>query len=164
MIKMKSFILIMLLLSGSGVYAADNLLSAAYTIKSDTQVLLPNGDVQAFGDVLITSGEMAIQAEEAVFHRNDPANLFITASGDPIKYKGVLEDGRPFTGHSLKLKYVIKSGDVNLINKAFIKLQNSSLSASVITYNIKTKEMEALSSDSRIVAATLYPSELSAKK
>jgi lipopolysaccharide export system protein LptA len=59
----------LLLLSADDAFAEDNLLSATYTIKSDMQVLLPGGDVKAFGNVLITSGDMVIEAQEAVFHR-----------------------------------------------------------------------------------------------
>lgn len=161
--NMKKIILMLLLLSADDAFAEDNLLSATYTIKSDMQVLLPGGDVKAFGNVLITSGDMVIEAQEAVFHRKDRSNLFITATDTPIKYQGILEDGRPFSGNSLELKYVIASGTVNLINKAFIQLQNSSLSAAVIQYNVKTKEMEATRSNDSVVAAVLYPAQLSSK-
>jgi lipopolysaccharide export system protein LptA len=37
------------------------------------------------------------------------------------------------------------------------------LSAAVIQYNVKTKEMEATRSNDSVVAAVLYPAQLSSK-
>lgn len=71
-------------------------------------VLLHLGDVQAIGNVHIVNGDMVIDAEHATYHQADPNNIFITASGAPITYRGKLEDGSPFTGRSKHLRYMIK--------------------------------------------------------
>ncbi|SMG62049.1 hypothetical protein [Cedecea sp. NFIX57] len=43
---------------------------------------------------------MIIDAEEAIYHRENPNNTYITATGNPIKYDGITEDGKPFSGNS----------------------------------------------------------------
>lgn len=160
---MRLLIACLFLLPGDVLASPDPMFSVVYTIHADTQILLLNGNIKAFGAVQIISGDMKIEADEAIFHRENPNNLFVTATGTPIKYKGMLENGRPFSGHSLELKYVIESGEIILTNKAFIRLQDSTLSASVITYNLQSKKMTATSSNDTRVSGVLYPKQLSDK-
>lgn len=160
---MKFLVACLFLLSGEVLASPDPMLSEVYTIHADTQVLLPNGNIKAFGAVQIISGDMKIEADEAIFHRENPDSLFVTATGTPIRYKGILENGRSFSGRSLELKYVIESGEIILTNEAFIRLQDSTLSASVITYNVQSKTMTATGSNGTRVSGVLYPNQLSDK-
>ncbi|HHQ6627931.1 TPA: LptA/OstA family protein [Serratia fonticola] len=140
----------------SVIYGANGL-SKTYTINSDRQLFLTNGDVQAIGRVHIVSGDMTIDAENAIYHRTDPNNTFITANGTPIIYRGRLEDGSAFSGMLKRLKYVIKNGILTLGGDAFIRKNNNTLSAARIDYNIKTKKIVASSQLGRRVTSVIYP-------
>ncbi|ENR6207224.1 MULTISPECIES: LptA/OstA family protein [Serratia] len=103
----KRHLLLLTCFRPSVFYGAENH-SKGYTINSDKQLVLINGDVQAIGNVHIVNGDMVINAELATYHMADPNNIFITASGAPITYRGKLEDGSPLTGRSKQLRHMIK--------------------------------------------------------
>lgn len=149
-------------LSG-GLHAADGL-SGHYTIKADKQKILPNGDLLATGHVHVVSGDMIIDADEAIYHRTDPTNTAITAIGTPIKYCGKLEDGTPFAGRSRELNYRILSGDLSLTGDAFIQHRNNTLSAAKIDYNVNTRKLVAASQPGRRVTSVIYPDTLPSQK
>lgn len=135
-----------------------------YTINSDKQSLLPDGNVKASGNVHVVNGDMVIDANEAIYHRNDPKNPYITASGGPIKYKGKTEDGKVFDGTSIKMKYTINSGELVLSGNAFIRQYDNTLSAQTITYNINTKKMTAFGDAKNRVKTVIYPEQLKNRK
>ncbi|HAV7685031.1 TPA: hypothetical protein JK765_005184, partial [Escherichia coli] len=95
---MKRYLIILFFITG--ISDASDALSNKYTIDSDSQLILSNGNIKAVGNVHAVSGDMTIDAEEAIYHREDPDNTYITATGNPIKYNGITEDGRPFSGNS----------------------------------------------------------------
>ncbi|TPW51368.1 hypothetical protein FKD06_11410 [Serratia sp. SRS-8-S-2018] len=149
-------------LSG-GLHAAAGL-SSHYTIKSDKQKILPNGDLLATGHVHVVSGDMIIDADEATYNRTDPTRAAITAIGTPIKYSGKLEDGTPFTGRSRELDYWLLSGDLSLRGEAFIQHRNNTLSAAKIDYNVNTRKLVAASEPGRRVTSVIYPDTLPSQK
>ncbi|MBJ2097882.1 MULTISPECIES: LptA/OstA family protein [Serratia] len=127
----KRHLLLLTCILPSVLYGADNR-SKSYTINSDKQLVLANGDVQAIGNVHIVNGDMVIDAERATYHQADPNNIFITASGSPITYRGKLEDGSPFTGRSKHLRHMIKKGTLTLSDDAFVRNNNNTLAAARI--------------------------------
>lgn len=159
---MKGYFLLLFLITGTA-HASDSL-SNQYTIDSDSQLILSNGNIKATGHVYAVSGEMIIEAEEAIYHRENSARTYISAKGDPIKYKGVTEDGKPFTGRSKKLKYTPETGEVILTDKVIVQQEGSTLSAEVITYNTITKKMTASATPGNRVRSVIYPDKLSQKK
>ncbi|WP_181451947.1 lipopolysaccharide transport periplasmic protein LptA [Pantoea agglomerans] len=158
---MKRYIIIFFI---TGIANASEIISNKYTIESDNQLLLSNGNIKAIGHVHIVSGDMNIDAEEAIFHRENPTHKYITATGKPIKYKGKTEDGRPFSGSSKKLRYNPQTGEVILTNEAFIQQDGNTLSAEKITYNTITKKMLASSAPGNRVKSVIYPNEFSSNK
>lgn len=64
---------------------------------------------------------MTIDAEEAIYHRENPSDIYITATGNPIKYKGITENGKPFSGKSKKLKYTPETGEMVLTDEVFVQ-------------------------------------------
>lgn len=135
-------------------------ISTKYTIDSDRQLILSNGNIKAIGNVHAVSGDMIVDADEAIYHRENPRNLYITAIGNPIKYKGVTQDGRPFSGRSKKFKYTPETGEVIMMEEAFIQQGENYLSGGVITYNTLTKEMTASSSSGKRVRSVIYPNKV----
>lgn len=149
----------------TGIASASDSISNKYTIDSDSQLILSNGNIKAVGHVHAVSGDMTIDAEEAIYHRENPNNTYITATGNPIKYKGITEDGKPFSGSSKKLKYTPETGQVTLTDEAFVQQNGNTLSAQVITYNTITKKMIASAISGKRVRSVIYSEkELQKKK
>jgi lipopolysaccharide export system protein LptA len=159
---MKGHLIILFFITG--IANAFDLKSNKYTIDSDSQLILSNGNIKAIGHVHAVSGDMTIDAEEAIYHRENPNDTYITASGNPIKYNGITEDGKPFSGRSKKLKYTPKTGEVILTNEAFVQQNGNTLSAEVITYNTITKKMIASAAPGNRVKSVIYPDNISQKK
>ncbi|MEG5551603.1 lipopolysaccharide transport periplasmic protein LptA [Enterobacter wuhouensis] len=155
---MKSAFVVLIFITG--VANASENLPKKYTIDSDRQLLLSNGNIKAVGNVYAVSGEMTIIADEAIYHRNNPTNTYITATGSPIKYKGVTDDGKPFSGTSRKLKYTPETGDMILTEDAFVQQNGNTLSAEVITYNTITKKMIASAAAGKRVRSVIYPEKV----
>lgn len=107
---------------------------------------------------------MTIDAEEAIYYRENPNDTYITATGNPIKYNGITEDGKPFSGNSKKLKYTPETGEVILTNEAFVQQNGNTLSAEVITYNTITKKKIASAAPGKIVRSVIYPDKVSQAK
>lgn len=135
-----------------------------YTLDSDRQLILPNGNVKAIGHVFAVSGKMTIDAEEAILHREIPSDIYITATGNPIKYKGITEDGKPFSGKSKKLKYTPDTGEVILTDEAVVEQDGNTITAEVITYNTITKKMVATTTPGKRVRSIIYPDKISKNK
>ena len=159
---MKRYLIILFFITG--ISDASDALSNKYTIDSDSQLILSNGNIKAVGNVHAVSGDMTIDAEEAIYHREDPDNTYITATGNPIIYNGITEDGRPFSGNSRKLKYTPGTGEVILTDEAFVQQSGNSLSAEIITYNTITKKMTASATPGQRVRSIIYPDKLSQNK
>lgn len=159
---MKGYLIILFFITG--VANASGSISTKYTIDSDSQLILSNGDIKAVGHVHAVNGDMSIDADEAIYHRENPDNVYITATGNPIKYKGIAEDGKPFSGSSKKLKYNPKTAEVILTDEAVVQLNRNTLSADVITYNTITKKMIASAAHDNRVRSVLYPDNLSQRK
>lgn len=147
----------------AGIVYASQPTSTKYTIDSDRQLILANGDIKAIGHVYAVSGDMTINAEEAIYHRENPNHIYLTATGNPIKYDGVKEDGKPFSGKSKKLKYIPETGEVILTDEAFIQQDGNSLFAEIITYNTITKKIIASATSGNRVRSVIYPDKFSKK-
>lgn len=159
---MKGYLIILFFITGTA--NASEATSNKYTIDSDNQLILSNGNIKAVGHVHAVSGDMTIDAEEAIYHRENPNDTYITATGNPIKYNGITEDGKPFSGNSKKLKYTPKTGEVILTDEAFVQQNGNTLSAEVITYNTITKKMIASAVLGKRVRSVIYPDKVSQKK
>lgn len=154
--------LIMFILFTGIVHASDSA-SKKYTINSDSQLLLSNGNIKAIGNVHAVSGNMIIDAEEAVYHRENLSNTYLTATGKPIKYNGIAEDGKPFSGSSKNLKYTPETGEMILKDEALVNHNGNTLSAEIITYNIITKRMKAYSVAGKQVISVIHPDKVTQK-
>lgn len=159
---MKGYLIILFFITGAA--NASEATSNKYTIDSDNQLILSNGNIKAIGHVHAVSGDMTIDAEEAIYHRENPNDTYITATGNPIKYNGITEDGKPFSGNSKKLKYTPETGEVLLTDEAFVQQNGNTLSAEAITYNTITKKMIASSAPGKRVRSVIYPDKVSQKK
>lgn len=148
----------------TGIASASEIILNKYTLDSDKQVILSNGNIKALGHVHAVSGDMTIDAEEAIYHRENPNNTFITSTGNPIRYNGITEDGKSFTGNSRKLKYTPKTGEVILSDEAFVQQNGNTLSAETIIYNTITKKMLASASQGKRVRSVIYPEKISQKE
>jgi len=155
------FIFLCLLIIIANAYGS---ISNKYTIESDRQILLSNGNIKAIGHVHAVSGDMTIDADEAIYHRENPNDIYLTAIGNPIKYSGVTEDGKPFSGSSKKLKYNPGTCEVILTDEAFVQQNGNKLTADVITYNTVTKKMTASAATGNRVKSIIYPDSFSKKK
>ncbi|EFQ6911697.1 lipopolysaccharide transport periplasmic protein LptA [Escherichia coli] len=156
---MKRYLIILFFIVGTSD-ASENI-SDKYTIDSDKQLILSNGNIKAVGNVHVVSRDMTIDAEEAIYHREDPNNTYISATGSPIKYNGITEDGKPFSGNSKKLKYTPETGEVVLTDEAFVQQNGNSLLAEIITYNTITKKMAASATPGKRVRSVIYPDKIS---
>lgn len=145
----------------SVVANASDLTSEKYIINSDIQILLPNGDIKAIGHVHAVSGDMIIDAGEAIYHQNPHGNNYITATGSPIQYSGKTEGGKPFTGRSKKLKYTPATGEVLLTDDAFVQQDRNTITADLITYNAITKKIIASATEGKRVKSIIYQNKVS---
>lgn len=152
--------LIILFFINSIANASDSI-SIKYTIYSDYQSILSNGDIKARGHVHAVSGDVTIDADEVFYRRENPSDIYITAKGNPIKYNGITEDGKVFSGNSKKLKFTPKTGETILTEEAFVQQQGNTLSAEVITYNTITKKMIASAAPGKRVRSVIYPDKVS---
>lgn len=147
----------------TGIVNASEIVSNKYIIDSDTQLLLSNGNVKAVGHVHAVSGDLTVDADEAIYHRENPNHAYLIATGNPINYKGITEDGKPFSGNSKKLKYTPETGEVILTDEAVVQQSENMISAEIITYNINTKKITASSTRGNRVKSIIYPDNLSHK-
>ncbi|EAA0892418.1 lipopolysaccharide transport periplasmic protein LptA [Salmonella enterica] len=141
------------------VYGAG--ISSHYVIHSDRQILLPDGNIRATGHVHVVSGDMTVDADEATYYREVADNPYLTASGNPVRYNGMTEDGRPFTGRSARLKYNTATGDVTFTGEAFVQQGGNTLSAPAIIYNIHTRKVTASGTGGERVRSVIYPAQVS---
>ena len=158
---MKTYLIVLFFITNAA--SAANAISNKYTIDSDQQLILPNGNIRAIGHVHIVSGDMVIDAEEAIYHREIPDKTYIVATGNPVRYKGVTENNKPFSGNSKNLKYYPDTAMVIMTDEAFIQQKGISLSADVMTYNTITRKMTA-SAVSKKVRSIISPEITSKKK
>lgn len=161
-VQMKRYLIILFFITGTS--NASEVISDKYTIDSDNQLILSNGNIKAVGNVHAVSGNITFDAEEAIYHRETPNDTYIIATGNPVKYSGVTEDGNPFSGHSKKLKYTPETGAVLLTDEAFVQQKGNFLFADVITYNTFTRKMIASSTSSKRVRSVIYPGKVSQNK
>ncbi len=159
---MKRYMIILFFIMGAS--NASEAPSNKYTIDSDHQLILSNGNIKAVGNVHAIYGDMTVDAEEAIYHRENFGDIYITATGDPIKYNGITEDGKPFSGYSKKLKYTPKTGEVILTGEAFVQQNGISLLAEIITYNTITKKMNASATPGNRVRSAIYSGKVSHNK
>lgn len=159
---MKGYLIILFFFTGTA--NASEAISNKYSIDSDNQLILSNGNIKAVGHVHAVSGDMTIDAEKAIYHRENPNGTYITATGNPIKYNGITEDGKPFSGNSKKLKYTPETGEVILTDEAVVQQNGNTLSAEVIIYNTITKKMIASAAPGKRVRSVIYLDKISQKK
>ncbi|EKS5500996.1 lipopolysaccharide transport periplasmic protein LptA [Escherichia coli] len=115
-----------------------------YTIDSDRQEILPDGNISATGHVHAVNGDMVIDADEAVYHRYNVNLPYITAKGKPVKYSGVASNGKLFSGVSEEARYTINTGEIVLTGNACVRMEGNRLSADIIRYNVNSGIIVAL--------------------
>lgn len=60
-------------------------ISDHYVMNSDQQMLLSDRNIRATGYVHIVSRDMIVDSNEATYHREDLAELYLVACGDPLR-------------------------------------------------------------------------------
>ncbi|EFH7663921.1 hypothetical protein GJ330_22880 [Escherichia coli] len=109
-----------------------------YTIDSDRQEILPDGNIRATGHVHVVNGDMIIDADEAVYHRRNVNLPYITVKGMSVKYSGVASNGKLFSGVSEEARYTINTGEVVLTGNACVRMERNRLFADTIRYNVNS--------------------------
>ncbi|HAX5087906.1 TPA: hypothetical protein JZG55_004999 [Escherichia coli] len=115
-----------------------------YTIDSDRQEILPDGNIRATGHVHAVNGDMVIDADEAVYYRRNVNIPYITAKGEPVKYSGVTSNGKMFSEVSQEVRYTINTGEIVLTGNACVRMERNRLSADIIRYNVNSGIIVAL--------------------
>ncbi|MCM7239188.1 hypothetical protein M8R50_16710 [Enterobacter bugandensis] len=92
---MKGCFIILFFITGTA--NASEATSNKYTIDSAHQLILSNGNIKAVGHVHAVSGDMTIDAEEAIYYRENPNDTYMAATGNSIN-QGEARDCRALVG------------------------------------------------------------------
>jgi lipopolysaccharide export system protein LptA len=92
------------------------------------------------GDVHVTQGTLAIVSDHAVSVKGADDNQHITAVGHPATFRERMENGIDWLdGHSDRIEYDQKTGDVKLIGNAWVRRAQDELTGAIVTYNTNTE-------------------------
>ncbi|HAV9946838.1 TPA: lipopolysaccharide transport periplasmic protein LptA [Escherichia coli] len=135
---MKTIFFGLLVIFSTGMSGATVHQPGKYTIDSDRQEILPDGNIRATGHVHVVNGDMVIDADEAVYYRRNVNLPYITAKGKPVTYSGVAGNGKLFSGRAEEARYTINTGEIVLTGNACIRMERDRLSADIIRYNVNS--------------------------
>ncbi|MBV8464834.1 MAG: lipopolysaccharide transport periplasmic protein LptA [Burkholderiales bacterium] len=93
------------------------------------------------GDVHVVQGTLTLVCDHAVVVKSaDGSDQHVTAVGHPATFRERMDDGQWLDGHSDKIEYDSKSGDVLLVGHGWMKRgEQDELNSQLVTYNMNTE-------------------------
>lgn len=133
-------------------------------IDSGSQSLDMENNVVVFSDnVLITQGSIKITAGNVKIIRQEGKKEVIEASGSPVTFQQILDNGKPVQGKGNSVHYDLATEYLVLSGNAELKQLDSFIRAQKITYDVKRQQLRASSGGSGRVKTVLIPAQLQNK-
>lgn len=126
--------------------------SQSLDLESNTVTLTDN--------VVITQGSIKINAAKVVITRQEGRKETINASGSPVTFHQMLDNGKPVQGKAHSVTYDLATEFLILTQNAELKQQDSLISAQKITYDVKKQQLKANGVGKTRVKTVLMPAQL----
>ncbi|MEM7209326.1 MAG: lipopolysaccharide transport periplasmic protein LptA [Pseudomonadota bacterium] len=123
--------------------------SSEYSESEQHQILSSN--------VVITQGSLKMTADRIVIKLKDGAVHAIDATGSPVRFEQLNDDGEKISGNADRVTYSAGSGLLTLDGTASLKAPRQSLEAEHIDYNINSHAAAAQGSDRGQVNIVIQP-------
>ena len=154
-----------LMLSASPLFALKNDSQQPINVVSNKQTLDLEHNLVTFSDnVVITQGSMKINANKVIIIRSKKKSTnsntdLIEAFGNPVTFQQKLDNGKFVYGKADKVNYNVAKEFLELSGNAVLQQQDSKISGSLITYDVKNQQLKAGSNGTR-VKTVLLPNQL----
>lgn len=159
------FLTLALMLSTSPLFALTSDSQQPINVVSNKQTLDLEKNLVTFSDhVVITQGSMKINANKVIIIRsnkkdNSKNTDVIEAFGNPVTFQQQLDNGKLVQGKADKVNYNVAKEFLQLSGNASLQQQDSKISGSLITYDVKNQQLKAGFNGTR-VKTVLLPNQL----
>ena len=111
-------------------------------------------------NVIITQGSMQVKADvlEIDASAGKGKEIYI-ATGQPVLYSQLLEDGKQVTAEAKQMRYEPSSRTLTLSGDAELAQSGSVVQASIIRYNVEKQQLSADSNKNKRVTTIFTPEE-----
>ncbi|WP_051304617.1 lipopolysaccharide transport periplasmic protein LptA [Chitinilyticum litopenaei] len=115
------------------------------------------------GNVIVTQGTMRIQGDKLVTRQDDDGNQFGQGAGRPVKFRTKLDNSPDWLeGEALRFDYNGKTGVLKLMDKAWVRRAQDTVTGDVITYDMSTEQYQVDSAQGGRVNITITPKKKNA--
>ena len=157
---MKNNLILALLLSSSAVMAAQPDYTQQIQIDADNLVSVQENVLTYRNNVVITQGSLQMKADQLEINASAGKGKEVyTATGNPVRYSQLLENGQPVTAQASEMRYEPSTRTLTLSGDAELAQSGSVVKASVIRYNVEKQQLSAESNDSKRVTTIFTPEE-----
>lgn len=155
---MKKILILALLLINNTSYAEEDF-NQQITVDADRQqVNLKENRVTFFDNVVLTQGSMKLNADSlSVFSGDVKGKEIMVATGKPAKFSQKMKDGKIVHGEAIEVRYELEKRVLTLTGNAKLQQNSNIITGKTISYNIKSKEMNAVGDKSKRVKTIFLP-------
>jgi lipopolysaccharide export system protein LptA len=133
-----------LLLSLPAFAQVEDLTQQPITITADrAEIDERRGTSTYTGNVVLTQGDVRMEADRLLVHTKDGDLQSINAEGNPVRYQAVRNGGEPLQGNSLRMRYEADTGILLLLDKAEFWQGPNRFSGERIQYDRKEARVTA---------------------
>ncbi|WP_035057867.1 lipopolysaccharide transport periplasmic protein LptA [Andreprevotia chitinilytica] len=97
----------------------------------------------ATGNVIVKQGTMTLTATKLISKEDKAGNQSMNGSGNPVKFRQKLDSGEWLDAEALRVEYNASTGEMRLLDKAWVKRGQDEVFSDVITYNTTTEIYQA---------------------
>lgn len=113
-------------------------------ISADSLVLNQKNQSTTYrGNVVLTQGEMTLNAEELTVFTQEAKLLRIEMKGSPATLRTTLEDGKPVSGQGNSITFYSDKGLLILEDNAALNQQGNTIASATIEYNLNDGNLSA---------------------
>jgi lipopolysaccharide export system protein LptA len=111
-------------------------------------------------NVIITQGSMQMKADQLEIDASAGKGKEVyIASGQPVQYSQMMEDGKRVTAKAKQMRYEPSSRTLTLSGDAELAQSGSVVQASIIRYNVEKQQLSADSNKTKRVTTIFTPEE-----
>lgn len=154
----RNSLLLALLLAAMPTLAARDDLHQQIVVDAKRQSIdIDKGLVQFEEGVIVRQGSLEIRANLLrVEQKHGKGKEVLIATGNPVKLRQTLDDGRPLEASAREVRYELDSRTVTLNGGAMLKQQDSEVHGEIMRYNLAEGRLQAESggedANSRVTA------------
>lgn len=146
--KNLNILLASLLILSAPSYALKSDSAQEIVIRADSNTADLESNTTTFnGNVVVTQGSIKMTAAKLVGIRHKAGEEEMIATGNPATFYQMMDDGKPVEARANKIRYLKKTNQIILTNKASLSQLDSNYTAEKITYNITTRQIEGEKGD-----------------